>query len=128
MTDRSNRNPNSRGKDAEAFAATYLRRQGYKIRETNVRFRGGEIDIVAEDGATLAFVEVRARRPGVYGDAGESIGFQKQQRMIRAAGLYLSRHQADADRPSRIDVVAIQLDRDGRPAVVELIKNALEPG
>lgn len=128
MGGRLNRDPHARGREAEAFAATYLRQQGYEIRETNVRFRGGEIDIVAEDGATLAFVEVRARRPSVYGDAGESIGSQKQRRMYRAAEEYLSRHRGDADRPSRIDVVAIQLDRDGRPTSVELIKNALEPG
>ncbi|MGH2461308.1 MAG: YraN family protein [Chloroflexota bacterium] len=123
-----NRDPNARGKAAEAFAVTYLRGQGYEIRETNVRFRGGEIDIVAEDGATLAFVEVRARRASVYGGAGESIGSLKRRRMYRAAEEYLSRHRADADRPSRIDVVAIQLDRDGRPTSVELIKNALDSG
>lgn|SRR5579875_1265152 len=126
MNDRSHRRSHPRGREAEEFAAIYLRAHGYRIRETNVRFRGGEIDIVAEDGATLAFVEVRARRPSVYGGPEESIGTLKQQRMHRAAEEYLARHHADADRPSRIDVVAIELDRDGRPASVDLIRNALE--
>lgn len=126
MNERTRPDPNLRGRDAERFAADFLRSEGYRIRETNVRFRGGEIDIVAEDADTLVFVEVRARRPSLFGTAGESIGIQKQRRIYRAAELYLQRHEADLARSSRIDVVAIQLDRQGRPATVELVRNALE--
>ena len=115
-----------RGQVAEQFAAEYLRQQGYQILATNVRFKGGEIDIVAEDHETLVFVEVRARRPSVYGTAEESIGAQKRRRIYRAVESYLQRHEAESARPSRIDVVAIQLDRQGRPTKLDLIKSALE--
>jgi putative endonuclease len=100
---------------------------GYRILARNVRCPGGELDLVAEDDGVLVFVEVRARRSGIFGGAAESIGTQKRRRTIQAAESYLQEHPADADRPSRIDVVAIRLGAGGQPIAVELIKNALEP-
>jgi putative endonuclease len=101
-----------------------LRRQGYRIVEANVRFPVGEIDLVAEDGATLVFVEVRARKPGRFGTAVETIGAGKQRRVRRAVETYLQERAVAVARPCRIDVVAIDLDGAGRPTRAELIRNA----
>ena len=117
----------STGRASETHAAAYLRDLGYRILAKNVRCPGGELDLVAEDDGVLVFVEVRARRSGVFGDAAESIGSQKRRRTIQAAESYLQEHPADADRPSRIDVVAIQLGGRGQVIALELIRNALEP-
>lgn len=118
--------PNSyvSGQVAERFAADHLRRLGYKILETNVRVPGGELDIVAEQKGTLVFVEVRARRVSQFGTAVETVGFSKRRRVAQAAQGYLQARAVDPARPSRIDVVAIQLDRTGRPTGVDVITNA----
>ncbi|HVB97509.1 MAG TPA: YraN family protein [Chloroflexota bacterium] len=118
----------ARGQAAERLAIEYLTRQGYTIVETNVRVTGGEIDVVADERGTLVFVEVRARRSGAFGNAAESIGWQKRRRVYRAAEVYLQARQIPPSRPSRIDVVAIQLDSDGQAVRLELIKNALDSG
>ena len=64
---------NNRGKDAEARAARYLEGRGLTIVERNYRSRYGEIDLIARDGATLVFVEVRARASNTFGGAAASI-------------------------------------------------------
>ncbi|MCS6787297.1 MAG: YraN family protein [Thiobacillaceae bacterium] len=80
-----------RGAEAERQAAEYLQSRGLVVLERNWRCRLGEIDLVCRDGATLVFVEVRARsRPG-YGGALESITAGKRARLRRAAALYLAR-------------------------------------
>ncbi|HUX85612.1 MAG TPA: YraN family protein [Chloroflexota bacterium] len=118
----------TRGQAAERLAVGYLTRHGYTILETNVRVTGGEIDAVADDHGTLVFVEVRARRSGVFGDAADSIGPQKRRRVYRAAEVYLQARQIPPSRPCRIDVVTIQLDSAGQAVRVDLIKNAVEAG
>ena len=125
LTPEPNR-PNSyvSGQVAERFAADHLRRLGYQILETNVRVPGGELDIVAEQKGTLVFVEVRARRGSQFGTAVETVGFSKRRRVAQAAQGYLQVRAVDPARPSRIDVVAIQLDRTGRPTGVDVITNA----
>ena len=79
------------GRAAEAIAAEHLSGHGLAIVERNVRSRHGEIDIVARDGDTLVFVEVRLRRPGRFGGAAGSITAAKRARMTAAAGEYLAR-------------------------------------
>ncbi|MDR0587774.1 MAG: YraN family protein [Burkholderiales bacterium] len=78
------------GDTAEAIAASYLTQQGLLIVAKNVKNRFGEIDIIARDGKTLVFVEVRYRRGDVFGGAVASIDERKQKRMIAAAKCYLS--------------------------------------
>jgi putative endonuclease len=112
------------GQVAERFAADALRRVGYRIVEANVRYPVGEIDLVAEDGACLVFVEVRARRPGRYGGAAETLTAKKRRRVYLAVERYLQDHRVPASRPIRIDVVAIELDVAGRPIRHEVIANA----
>ncbi|MDR0996867.1 MAG: YraN family protein [Zoogloeaceae bacterium] len=93
MTER--KNDNAAGAKAEDLAADFLVRQGLTIVERNFRVRGGsggEIDLIARQGRTLVFVEVRLRRHGGFGSAADSIGRAKRQRLIRAAQYWLLRH------------------------------------
>ena len=78
------------GRAAEALAERHLRAHGLAIVERNVHSRHGELDIVARDGATVVFVEVRLRRPGAFGDAADSITAAKRARLIAAAREYLA--------------------------------------
>ncbi len=124
MTGENNLDSRSLGSEAERFAAEYLKRRRYRIVDANVRYRVGEIDLVCEDGATLVFVEVRARRASVFGTAAESVGRQKQRRVYRAVEAYLADRRIDRDRNIRIDVVTVRLGPTGRPIDAELIQNA----
>jgi putative endonuclease len=92
------------GAAGEAAAAEYLVRHGLAVVERNFRVRGGEIDLVCRDGATVVFVEVRVRVRAGYGGAAASIDGRKQQRLILAARHWLARH---GDQPCRFDCVAI---------------------
>jgi putative endonuclease len=95
------------GRAAEAAAARMLERQGYRILQRNFRARGGEIDLVAQDGATLAIVEVRYRAGGRYGGGAESVTPGKQRRIARAARVLLAAQPALARLPARFDVVEV---------------------
>lgn len=77
------------GKLGEQLAADYLRRQGYRIHETNFRCPFGELDIVASEGDVLAFVEVRTRCGDAYGSAQESVTPRKQRKLVQVAEAYL---------------------------------------
>jgi len=91
------------GRSAEARAEAWLVSRGLAPVTRNWRCRFGEIDLVMRDGATLVFVEVRARAGAAFGDAAESITTAKQARIILAARHYLARHDIDA--PCRFDAV-----------------------
>jgi len=107
----------ARGDLAEALAATFLQRRGLKILSRNYRCRFREIDLVAESGATLVFVEVRARRSEDFGGPGESITRAKRRRLVAAARHYLA---AAGERAARFDVVLIR----GEPPQIEWITDA----
>lgn len=79
-----------RGADAERAAETFLRRHGLRILARNYRTARGEIDIIADDGGILAFVEVRMRSGSAFGGADESIDRRKRQRIIAAARHFLA--------------------------------------
>jgi len=94
------------GKLGEELAAEELQRRGYAILARRYRTRYGEIDIVAQDGDTVVFVEVKARRSDRFGSAAESVTGWKQRRIAAMAVDYLSWvHRLDD--PCRFDVVAI---------------------
>jgi putative endonuclease len=115
------------GDRGEELAAEHLRQNGYTIRERNYRVaRLGEIDIVAEDGGCLVYVEVRCRRGRAYGSPEESITVAKKIRLVQLAMSYRQEHEA-AGLPSdeRIDVVAVELTPAGRVFRIEIIKNAV---
>ena len=103
------------GKEGEDLACAELRRRGYDILARRYRTRYGEIDIVARDGPTIVFVEVKARRDDRFGGAAAAVTGWKQLRIARMAGDYIVRHRL-ADVPSRFDVVAIDYG-EGKPRV-----------
>jgi len=111
------------GRQGERLAAEYLQRAGYRILEKNYRTRLGEIDLIAQDGRTLVFVEVKTRGTKTFGAPQEAVTKKKQQQLIRVAQEYLGREKL-ANRPARFDVVAVLFDK--AEVVIELIKNAFE--
>jgi putative endonuclease len=112
------------GDIGEALAAEYLRKQGYKIHETKYRRREGEIDIVAQDKDCLVFVEVRTRTGSDFGSPEESITAAKKEKLTSMALYYLLTH---SELPSlwRIDVVAVELDKNGVVSRIEVIRDAV---
>ncbi len=95
------------GRDGEEQVIRYLRRIGYRIIDRNFRCSYGEIDIVAREGATLVFVEVRTRSSAAWGSALETVGSIKQARLSRAAAVYLAKHDHLTFDDCRFDVVGI---------------------
>src|SRR5512141_2069475 len=93
------------GAAAEALAARFLAQRGLTIVERNWRRRCGELDLVARDGDTLVFVEVRLRTRRDFGGAAASITAAKRARMAAAAGLYLARLPRTP--PCRFDAVLL---------------------
>lgn len=114
------------GTHYEGVAARYLTGRGVRIIARNVHSRGGEIDLIGQDGETLVFFEVRYRGPGSLADPASSITPQKQRRVRQAAAFYLHRH-GQWDCLSRIDVIAISPGTVKRYRV-EWIKNAIDAG
>ncbi|MEM9291124.1 MAG: YraN family protein [Acidobacteriota bacterium] len=102
----------ARGGVGEAFARQWLEAQGVRIVAANVHTRVGEIDLVALEGETLCFVEVKARSDSSFGPAVAAVDAPKQRRLARCAALYLQRHPHDG--PCRFDVLG--LDADPRAA------------
>lgn len=101
-------NTRLRGKKYEAQAEAWLIRQGLRAVARNFTARGGEIDLIMEDGATLIFVEVRFRASSRFVGALESITRVKQQRVLHAAACWLQRNPAECARPCRFDVIGIE--------------------
>jgi putative endonuclease len=95
----------SRGEAAEALAARFLAARGLIIVKRNYRCRGGEIDLIARDGPTLVFIEVRLRKSRAFGGAAASITAAKRRRLRLAAGHYLTRLKREP--PCRFDAVLL---------------------
>jgi putative endonuclease len=104
------------GISGEDLACAELQRRGYAIVERRYRTRLGEIDIIAKDGLTLVFVEVKARMTQEFGGAAAAMTAWKQRRISRMAADYLARQNLH-DCPCRFDVVAIDFD-DTQPRVI----------
>ena len=113
----------SLGRQGEKLAEKYLKKNGYRILARNYRCRSGEIDLVAEEGRTLVFIEVKTRSNASCGHPLEGIDLRKQGRLSRAAGEYLLKN-GDTERPCRFDAVSVLADNNG--TVIELVKNAFE--
>ena len=94
------------GKTGEDRAVRELERRGYAILARRYRTRHGEIDIVADDGGTIVFVEVKAREGSECGGAAAAVTVHKQRRLASMAVDYLARNHVTS-RPCRFDVVAI---------------------
>jgi putative endonuclease len=112
-----------RGEDA---AATYLKRKGYRILARHLDSRLGELDIVAVDGRTVVFVEVKTRTSAGAGHPAEAIDERKQRRMTQAALGFLKSHRL-LNQSARFDVVAITWAEDSRRPTIEHYVNAFSP-
>jgi len=112
------------GTRGEVLAGKYLRRAGYRLLVKNFRCRCGEIDLVAEEGGNLVFVEVKTRSSADFGHPLEAVDRRKQGQLIRAAHVYLKEQEAE-ERFCRFDVVSVTFDGNGTP-VIELVKNAFD--
>lgn len=106
------------GQAGEDAALAYLTAQGLTLLQRNFRCRGGEIDLVMQDGAALVFVEVRRRANLRHGGAAASVTRSKQARLIIAAQVYLQRYRMPP--ACRFDVIAI----DG--AQLDWLRNAID--
>lgn len=113
-------NTSEKGRLAEAAAENHLEKLGYAILARNYRARTGEIDLIARDGDTLVFVEVRSRAGSSFGTPAETIGFQKRRRIIRTALAYAQRRGLDC--PMRFDVIALEAGK------IEHIPGAFDAG
>jgi len=110
------RQPIDLGSHGERIAARTLRRAGYRILARNARIGPFEIDIIAEDGDTTAFVEVKTRRSASFAEPEANVTRDKQRRICSAARRYIAARN-DPARYYRFDVVAVVLPERGRPEV-----------
>lgn len=118
--------PKTLGQRGEAAAARYLKRLGYTIVARGSHIRRGEIDLIAVDGRTIVFVEVKTRVSHDAGHPAEAVDREKQRRLTRLAMVYLKRHHL-LENPARFDVVAITWPANQRRPTIEHFKNAFEP-
>ena len=113
MARRGELSPKSRGDWGEAQVAAYLRAHGYSIVASQYRCRFGEIDLIARDGDTLCFVEVKTRRNGDFGLPREYVTAAKQRRLRMTL--------RDPDTPCRFDVAEVYASEEGSPDKARII-------
>ncbi len=112
------------GKRGEDLACEALCRRGYAVVERRFRTRMGELDIIARDGDTIVFVEVKTRSSGSFGTPFESVTWRKRHRLCSMAAEYLLVHRL-AGAPCRFDVVAI-VESGGSAPRVEIVQRAFD--
>ena len=95
------------GRTGENKAVRYLKKHGFTVLERNYRAAAGEIDIVAEEGGTLVFIEVKARKSGDFGEPSEAVNAKKRHKYALAAAEYLKTRGAE-ERECRFDVVEVK--------------------
>ena len=112
------------GDQYENAAAAMLERAGLHLVQRNYRCKAGEIDIVARDGVTLVFVEVRARRPGRFGGAAVTVDARKQRRLCAAAQHFLQSRRTSASQACRFDVITFEPRQSGSDLEIQWIPGA----
>ncbi|HEY2880979.1 MAG TPA: YraN family protein [Pirellulales bacterium] len=110
----------------ERAAEKFLKHKGYKILARGLLLRGGELDLIAADGRTVVFVEVKTRRSLQFGQPAEAVDNRKQFRMTKGALYYLKRHGL-LEHSSRFDVVAITWPAGVKKPTIEHFVNAFQP-
>ena len=95
------------GAYTEDLARQFLERKGFKLIQRNFNCRLGEIDLIMQDNNCIVFVEVRYRKNNDFGSGAESVTYNKQQKLIKAASWYLQQHGNSNSQPARFDVVSI---------------------
>jgi putative endonuclease len=114
--------PHQLGQEGERFAVEFLRQQGYSIIKANYRTKVGEIDLIARDGETIAFIEVKTRKEDGW-DAFEAVHPAKQRKMFRVAEQYLVEAFGKVEVKARFDVLAVFHAADGS-FKAELLRDA----
>jgi putative endonuclease len=110
------------GARGEDLAVKYLKKKGYKVIERNYRCQLGEIDLIARQGDTLVFVEIKSRSSPGFGLPQEAVDRFKQDKLIEVARAYLAERRLTEDITMRFDVVAVRLTPSGPD--IELIQDA----
>ena len=111
------------GRTGEDLACGELERRGYVILARRYRRRGGELDVIARDGQTLVFVEVKTRDGREFGEGVDAVTARKRRRITQVALDYVARHGL-TDCPCRFDVVSIQID--GSRSTIHLFQSAFD--
>lgn len=93
------------GQFGEGTAASFLKKNGYKILKRNYRNQIGEIDIVAQKGEDLVFVEVKTRSSAAFGTPSEAVTYYKKRKLVNTAKLYLLKNPTDMN--VRFDVIEV---------------------
>jgi putative endonuclease len=101
---------NELGQQGELMAQTFLKDKGYTILHVNWRIRRLEIDIIAMDGETLVFVEVKTRSTLFFGEPENAVNYKKQGSLIRAANAYVLKYSIEND--ARFDIISIIIERN----------------
>lgn len=110
MAERNRYNKRRIGSEHEKEAADYLKEKGYKIIGNNIFTPFGEIDLLALDGNTLVFTEIKYRSSLSCGDPLEAVDYRKQKKICRAAFYYYTYNGFETNRPCRFDVIAVYKD------------------
>lgn len=103
------------GSKGESLAAQFLRKQGYTIIAHNYTTRIGEIDIIARDGETIVFVEVKTRSDDTFCEPYEAVTIAKREKMKKVASLYLQKQKKEF--PARFDVISITCQKNGQKEI-----------
>ncbi len=114
------------GDRGERYAARFLRKQGFRILARNYSSQFGEIDLIAVDGETLVFVEVKTRKSDVAGTPDEAVDLEKQRKITRTAWAYIKQHKLH-DQRTRFDVVSLIWPDDARQPDIRHFRNAFPP-
>ncbi len=114
------------GKKGEDEAVKFLQKQGYKIIQRNYKNKLGEIDIIAKDGKTLCFIEVKTRTNLNFGYPQEAITQQKQKKLNRVALSYLKQYNL-LNFPARFDIASVMFTNQNKTEI-EIIKDAFSVG
>ncbi|MEC3880720.1 YraN family protein [Parapedobacter sp. 10938] len=114
-----------RGKQGEDAAVRLLQQQGYRIRHQNWRYKNLEVDIIADEGGILVFVEVKTRASHAYGMPYEFVDYAKQAKLTRAANQYIAAAKYGGE--IRFDVVSILYSEKNKTYNMRLIRDAFWP-
>ena len=118
------RTPEPLGKQGEKLAVKHLKRAGYRILEQNAKLGRYEIDIIAREGDTIAFVEVKTRKSDSFAEPEANVNHCKQEHIRRAAATYIYRNPSPGTY-YRYDIVSIVLPEEGKPKIT-LFRDAFQ--
>lgn len=111
------------GDKGERVAVKFLKRNGYSILAQQYRTDLGEIDIIALDGQTVVFIEVKTRKTDLKGQPFEAVTLQKQRQLTRLAGSFLKQHQL-LNQSARFDIISIIWQSDQSTPEIQHYQNA----